>query len=282
MAKSGYNVGTDSETLRPNISMYKSNGRNSAYICKKSGQEPVYHRYGTEHGRMVESISQRKGRTTCNLTFCGDSADGNELYVANLRTAKSTDVYIPERDGSFKWEPLFVYHGFRFVEVSGLDYTPSVSDFTGKIIYDRMKTIGSFECSNALLNQIYTNAYWGIRGNYRGMPTDCPQRDERMGWLGDRTTGAHGESFIFDNALLYNKWLMDIQQSITPEGVICDVSPCYWKIYEDDVTWPAAYFYIADMLHTQFGDDAAIRIHYSEMKNWVEREQSVDEGLHCA
>lgn len=222
-------------------------------------------------GWLKVSLKGKEGQPV-TLRFAETlQADGNELYVANLRTAKSTDVYIPERDGSFKWEPLFVYHGFRFVEVSGLDYTPSVSDFTGKIIYDRMKTIGSFECSNALLNQIYTNAYWGIRGNYRGMPTDCPQRDERMGWLGDRTTGAHGESFIFDNALLYNKWLMDIQQSITPEGVICDVSPCYWKIYEDDVTWPAAYFYIADMLHTQFGDDAAIRIHYSEMKNWVER-----------
>lgn len=198
-------------------------------------------------------------------------ADGKELYVANLRTAKSTDVYIPARDGAFTWEPMFVYHGFRFVEVAGLDYTPSLKDFTGKVVYDRMQVIGSFESSNDLLNQIYKNAYWGIRGNYRGMPTDCPQRDERMGWLGDRTTGAYGESFIFGNSLLYNKWLMDIEQSISPEGVICDVSPCYWTVYEDDVTWPAAYFYAADMLYTQFGDDSSIRIHYPSMRNWVER-----------
>ena len=222
-------------------------------------------------GWLKVSLKGKKGQPV-TLRFAESlQAEGDELYVANLRTAKSTDVYIPAQDGNFKWEPIFVYHGFRFVEVSGVDYTPSVSDFTGKVIYDQMRTIGSFECSNILLNQIYTNAYWGIRGNYRGMPTDCPQRDERMGWLGDRTTGAYGESFIFNNALLYNKWLMDIQQSITPEGVICDVSPCYWKIYEDDVTWPAAYFYIADMLHTQFGDDTAIRIHYSKMKNWVDR-----------
>ncbi|WP_289834547.1 hypothetical protein, partial [Parabacteroides goldsteinii] len=69
---------------------------------------------------------------------------------------------------------------------------------------------------------------WGIRGNYRGMPTDCPQRDERHGWLGDRVTGAYGEAFIFNNALLYNKWLQDIEDSQSPEGSISDVSPRYW------------------------------------------------------
>jgi alpha-L-rhamnosidase len=196
--------------------------------------------------------------------------DGVELYRNNLRGAQATDVYMPAKDGVCTWEPMFVYHGFRFAEISGLDYEPSVEDFTGKVIYDEMKTTGTFETSDRMINQIYQNAYWGIRGNYRGMPTDCPQRDERLGWLGDRATGASGESFLFDNALMYNKWLMDIEESMNEEGSISVVSPRYWTIYNDDVTWPAAYFYIADMLYKQFGDAASIRARYPSMKKWVQ------------
>lgn len=195
--------------------------------------------------------------------------NGTELYLDNMRSAIVTDIYTPAEDGVFEWEPLFVYHGFRFMEVSGLDYEPSAEDFTGKVVYDEMETTGSFETSNETINNIHRNAYWGIRGNYRGMPTDCPQRDERLGWLGDRTTGAHGESFLFDNALLYNKWLLDIEESMNENGSISVVSPRYWTIYVDDVTWPAAYFYVADMLYRQFGDASSIKQRYPSMKKWL-------------
>ena len=195
--------------------------------------------------------------------------NGTELYVDNLRGALATDVYTPASDGKFLWEPTFIYHGFRFAEISGLDYEPVAADFTGKVVYDEMATIGVFETSNELINQIHKNAYWGIRGNYRGMPTDCPQRDERLGWLGDRATGAHGESFLFNNALMYNKWLVDIEESMRENGSISVVSPRYWTIYNDDVTWPSAYFYITDILYSQFGDDSSIRARYPSMKRWV-------------
>ena len=192
------------------------------------------------------------------------------LYLANLRSAKVTDVYTPASDAAFTWEPSFVYHGFRYVEVDGLDYRPEANDFSGYVIYDEMPTTGQFKSSNPLVDQIHKNAYWGIRGNYRGMPTDCPQRDERLGWLGDRVTGASGEAYLFNNALLYNKWLQDIEDSMSPEGSISDVSPKYWTIYNDDVTWPAAFFTVAEMLHRQFGDDSAIRRHYPAMKKWMQ------------
>ncbi|MCD8072754.1 MAG: glycoside hydrolase family 78 protein [Alistipes sp.] len=194
---------------------------------------------------------------------------GTELYLDNMRDALVTDTYIPASDGEFTWEPMFVYHGFRFMEISGVESAPSVSDITGKVVYDRMETLGSFESSEQLLNRIHRNAYWGIRGNYRGMPTDCPQRDERLGWLGDRTTGAYGESFLFCNALLYRKWLADIEESMDEQGRISDVSPRYWTLWLDDVTWPAAYFYVADMLYSQFGDDYSIKMRYPSMKKWL-------------
>ena len=195
--------------------------------------------------------------------------NGTELYLDNMRSALVRNIYTPAKNGKFSWEPLFVYHGFRFVEITGLDYEPKISDFIGKVVYDEMKTIGSLETSDEMINKIHKNAYWGIRGNYRGMPTDCPQRDERLGWLGDRTTGAYGESFIFNNALMYNKWLVDIEESMNENGSISVVSPRYWTIYNDDVTWPAAYFYVADMLYKQFGDISSIKARYPTMKRWI-------------
>ena len=200
--------------------------------------------------------------------------DGS-LYMDNLRSAKVTDIYTPARDGEFSWQPRLVYHGFRFVEIAGLDYEPELNAFTGDVIYDQMATTGTFETSNTMINQIHQNAFWGIRGNYRGMPTDCPQRDERLGWLGDRATGAYGEAFVLDNALLYEKWLQDIEDAQSPEGSISDVSPDYWNIYNDDVTWPSAFFLAADMLNRQYGDDSSIRKHYPAMKRWMEHMQQI-------
>ena len=112
-----------------------------------------------------------------------------------------------------------------------------------------METTGSFESSNDMLNKIYANAFWGIRGNYRGMPTDCPQRDERMGWLGDRTTGCYGESYIFNNHLLYAKWLDDIEAEQTEEGSLPDVAPAFWDIRSDNMTWPGVFLTAANMLY---------------------------------
>lgn len=231
-------------------------------------------RYIVDMGQNMVGIQQVKlsGKKDKPITmrFAEVLKDnGTELYLDNLRSALVTDVYIPASDGKFVWEPLFVYHGFQFIEISGLDYEPSVSDFTGKVVYDEMATTGTFETSDELINKLHKNAYWGIRGNYRGMPTDCPQRDERLGWLGDRTTGAYGESFVLDNALMYKKWLVDIEESMSENGSISDVSPRYWTIFNDDVTWPAAYFYVADMLYQQYGDDYSIKNRYPSMKRWV-------------
>ena len=244
------------ETLKPVAVFDRPDGK---YILDM-GQNMV--------GWLSVNLKGKKGKPV-SMKFAELLQKDGSLYLANLRTAQVTDIYTPAEDGDFSWQPRFVYHGFRFVEVSGLDYKPELSAFTGHVIYDEMATTGRFETSNPLVNQIHKNSYWGIRSNYRGMPTDCPQRDERLGWLGDRATGAYGEAFIFNNAQLYNKWLQDIEDSMSPEGSISDVSPNYWTIYADDVTWPSAFFYVADMLYRQFGDDSAIRAHYPAMKRWM-------------
>ena len=211
---------------------------------------------------------------TVRMRFAETLRPNGEIYTANLRGAKATDLYICKGGGEEMWEPKFVYHGFRYVEisVSGQHIKCRLDDFEGKVIYDEMKTIGSFETSDSTLNQIYRNAYWGIRGNYHSIPTDCPQRDERQGWLGDRTTNVFGESFIFDNHALYTKWLEDIEEAQRADGSIPDVAPIFWNWsgYTDNMTWPHAYLTIAEMLYQQFGDLQPIEKHYNSMKRWLD------------
>src|SRR5207249_8956355 len=141
-----------------------------------------------------------------------------ELYVANVRNAMVTDFYTLRGSEKETWHPTFVFHGFRYVEISGYPGVPTKEDFVGEVVYDEMNTIGSLETSNNIINQIHKNAWWGIRSNYKGMPIDCPQRNERQPWLGDRTMGAYGESFLFDNNTFYAKWMNDIEDAQKPEG----------------------------------------------------------------
>ena len=204
------------------------------------------------------------------------------LYTANLRSAECTDRYIVTNNSQLStdsklstlnselhWHPLFVYHGFRYVEISGLRETPDLDDFEGCVIYDEMPVTGSFETSNEIINAVYHNAYWGIRGNYRSMPTDCPQRDERLGWTGDRTTGNFGESYIFNNHQLYAKWLSDGDDSQWDNGSLPNIVPPYWRGYTDNMTWPGAMVTVTDMLYTRFGDTEPIRQHYAAWKKWM-------------
>lgn len=203
------------------------------------------------------------------MRFAEAVNDDGTLYTANLRGAKATNIYTPAKDGEFTWCPRFTYQGFRYVEVSGIDYMPKPENFVGKVNYDEMKTIGNFETSNTTINQIYRNAYWGIRGNYRSFPTDCPQRDERMPWLGDRATGSYGESFVFDHTLLYEKWLHDIEDAQKENGSLPDIAPAYWDFYGDNMTWPAVLLMSANMLYNQRGDVLPIQEHYQAMKKWL-------------
>jgi alpha-L-rhamnosidase len=209
------------------------------------------------------------------LRFAELLTPDSTLYTANLRGAECTDHYVCAvqtlRATSLpvSWHPTFVYHGFRYVEISGLRETPNLDDFEGWVIYDEMPVTGSFETSNEIINAVYHNAYWGIRGNYRSMPTDCPQRDERMGWTGDRTTGNYGESYIFDNHQLYAKWLTDAEDSQWDNGSLPNVIPPYWRGYTDNMTWPGAVVTVTDMLYTRFGDVEPIRQHYDALKKWM-------------
>lgn len=205
--------------------------------------------------------------------------DGS-LYVANLRTARAEDVYIAKGTKGERFEPRFTYHGFRYVEVAGLSGTPSASSLEGRVVQDDMARTADFSSSNELLNQIHHNVFWGIRGNYRSIPTDCPQRDERQGWLGDRSQVSRSESYMFDVAAFYSKWSQDLADSQHPDGSIPDVAPDYWPLYNDDLTWPSTFLFVPGMLYDQYGDRRVLERYYPAMRKWLEHiRQFVENGL---
>lgn len=219
-------------------------------------------------GWLKIKVKGKKGDSV-KLRFAESLQPNGKLYTANLRDALVTDVYVLKNGAKETWHPTFVFHGFRYVEITGYPGTPTVNDFVGEVVYDEIATTGFLETSNNIINQIHKNAYWGIRSNYKGMPIDCPQRNERQPWLGDRTMGAYGESFLFDNSRLYAKWLNDIQDAQRVEGNIPDVAPNFWYYYKDNMTWPGAYLTIANMLYQQFGDKRSLVKHYASMKKWM-------------
>jgi len=202
------------------------------------------------------------------------------LYVDNLRSAKVTDTYILKGKGREIYEPRFTYHGFRYVEITGYPGKPALSCLQGRVVHDDLESAGDFDCSDALVNHIYRNIRWGVRGNYRSIPTDCPQRDERQGWLGDRAAEARGETYLFNTAPLYGKWLQDMADAQKENGSVSDVCPAYWPIYSDNVTWPSCTVIIPGTLRDQFADEAVMGRHYDSARRWIDHMNSfVKDGL---
>jgi len=208
--------------------------------------------------------------TRVQLRHAETLRDDGTLYMANLRGAQVTDSYTLKGKGTEIYEPRFTYHGFRYVEVTGYPGKPTLASVEGRVVNDDLPVAGEFSCSNPLLNQIYRNATWGTRGNYRSMPTDCPQRDERQGWLGDRSEECRGESYLFDMSQLYAKWLLDIADAQRDNGSVPDVAPAYWPLYKDNVTWPSTLVLAPGVLYRQFGDLGPITDRYANQKRWLE------------
>ena len=235
-------------------------------------------------GWLKVRIRGQKGDTIRIVYAEKLNADGT-LYRENFRNARSTDIYVcngEEGNGRW-WTPTFVYHGFKYAEIIGLK-NATKDDFIAEVVADEMTATGHFECSDTILNKVMRNAWWGILDNYKGMPVDCPQRDERQPWLGDRTMGALGESYLFDNERLYTKWMRDICEAQRTDGCIPDVAPAFWNYYSDDVAWAAALPFGCDMLYRQYGNREAIDKSYPAIKKWVEHiieEYSKDGIIHC-
>ena len=197
------------------------------------------------------------------------------FYTANLRTAKQMIQYTTKGTGAEVYEPHFTFQGFRYVAVSGWPGEVKPEDFTGVVVYSAMERTGTFESSSAMLNQLEQNIIWGQKGNFVDVPTDCPQRDERLGWTGDAQVFAPTASFNFDTAGFYTKWLRDLALDQEDDGAVPFVIPNAQT--HDTRKGAAAAAGWADVavvmpwtMYEAFGDKRILAEQYPSMKAWVE------------
>ncbi len=214
-------------------------------------------------------VAGERGREV-RLKYAELLSEDGELNTAPNRAAKSTDVYVLRGEGVEEYEPHFTYHGFRYVELTGYPGTPHLNTLTGVEVHTDVEPVGGFSCSNQLLNDIHRIIVWSIMSNLMGVPTDCPQRDERLGWMGDAHLVAEAAIFNFDMAAFYNKWLRDMRLAQAEDGSVPDVVPPYWLTYPADPAWGSACTIIPWLLYLYYGDRRALEENYDMMRRWVE------------
>ena len=191
------------------------------------------------------------------------------IYTANLGSAWATDTYVLKGEGDETWQPRFTYHGFRYVEVTGYPGRPTADAITGVAVNANIPLTGSFECSNPMVNRLYQNIVWTQRANFISVPTDCPQRDERLGWTGDVETFVRAAAYNADVAAFLAKWLVDLDDGQGPEGDFPDVAPRV-AFGAGTAAWGDAGTVCPMTLYEVYNDKQLLEKHYPGMVRWVE------------
>ncbi|MFN0243385.1 MAG: family 78 glycoside hydrolase catalytic domain [Planctomycetota bacterium] len=192
------------------------------------------------------------------------------LYTTNLRAARATDTYVCKGGGTETWEPRFTFHGFQYIEVSGLGRQPVHDTVVGVALSSDTPISGSFETSDAMVNRLYLNTLWTQLANFIDVPTDCPQRDERLGWTGDAQVYIRTANFIADAQAFYTKWLVDLVDAQRADGQFPMVAPL--KVAEDDggPAWADAGVVCPWTVYDVYGDRRLLERHYESMRRFVE------------
>lgn len=200
------------------------------------------------------------------------------LNLGTNREAAARDSYVLKGGGEEVFEPRFTYHGFRYAEITGFPGVPSLESVLGIVIHTDVEATGTFLCSEGLVNRIHANILWGQKSNLMSAPTDCPQRGERMGWLGDAQLASEEAVSNFDMAAFYGKYLDDIARSQGSDGSLSDVTPPFWALYPADPAWGSAYVTLAWTVYWHYGDEETLRKHYGGMRKYVEFLHGIAEG----
>jgi len=208
--------------------------------------------------------------TRVRMRFSELLYDDGRINTENLRGARAEDDYILRGEGEEAYEPRFTYHGFRYVEVTGFPGVPSLDSLRGRVAHSSVRQTGNFSCSNPLLNQIQRNIIWGQKSNLHSIPTDCCQRDERMGWMGDAHGTAEEALMNFDMAAFYTNFIRDIRDEQDDLGQITDTVPHIWGSRPADPAWGTAYPLIVWYLYKYMGDVRLVEEQYEGVKKYVE------------
>lgn len=225
--------------------------------------------FGQNFAGYVEFKADFSKGQRISLDF-GEILQNGNFYNENYRSAKAHFEYISDGKNR-RVRPHFTYYGFRYVKVTGWLGEISKEDFVGKVIYSDLDNTSKFSCSNDKLNRLFLNAWWGQKSNFIDMPTDCPQRDERLGWTGDTQVFAPTACFYMDTRRFYEKYLYDLRlDQIDHKGKIANYLPNLEPDMSGSCFWGDVATFLPMTLYRYYGDKEALERYYPMMKDWVE------------
>ncbi len=210
------------------------------------------------------------------------------LYTKNLRNAKATDTYILKGIEKREYQPHFTYHGFQYVEVKGLKpgIKPNLDMITGCVVASDARLVGGFESSDPTVNKLWNNILWTQRDNMISVPTDCHQRNERMGWMGDALVFCQMSIFNMDMAAFYTKWIQDIRDAQSDEGRYTDMSPTPYRIkglfklvFLGAPAWADCGIHLPWDVYLNYGDKRLIEQHFDSAKKYIDYVHSKNQNL---
>ena len=208
--------------------------------------------------------------TEVKMRFAELLYDNGMLNQENLRSARAQDIYILKGEGEEVYEPRFTYHGFRYVELTGFPGVPTAETIRGRVVYSGVNQAGSFACSKPVLNALQRIITWGQKTNLHSIPTDCSQRDERMGWMGDAQGTAEEAIMNFDMAAFYTNFVRDMRDVQDDAGTITDTVPHIWGSRPADPAWGTAYPLICWYMYQYYGDVRILEEQYDGLKKYVD------------
>ncbi|NUU21428.1 MAG: family 78 glycoside hydrolase catalytic domain, partial [Streptomycetaceae bacterium] len=219
-------------------------------------------------GRLRISVRGEAGHTV--VLRHAEVLEHGELCVRPLGTAEATDRYTLRGGGTEVWEPRFTFHGFRYAELGNWPGSPTADDVTAVVLHTDMERTGWFSCSDPLIERLHENVVWGMRGNFLDVPTDCPQRAERLGWTGDLQVFAPTASYLYDCAGLLTSWLRDLAvEQEQAGGVVPLVVPSVLDA-APMAAWGDAATVVPWVLYRRFGDLEVLREQFASMAAWVD------------
>lgn len=201
------------------------------------------------------------------------------IYTTNLRGARATDTYICKGGGTETWQPRFTFHGFQYVELAGYPGEPDLGTIQGVELTSDTSDVGEFACSDAMANTLYRNIRQTQRANFIDIPTDCPQRDERLGWMGDAQIYVRTATYNCDVAAFFKKWMVDVEDAQLENGAFSDVAPRRVAMGGGTAAWGDAGVICPWTIYQVYGDKRILAEHYDAMQEWIEYCKGTTENL---
>lgn len=220
-------------------------------------------------GRVRLKVAGAPEGKRIQIRFAEILLPDGRIYTDNYRSARATDIYFCKGGGEEVWEPRFTYRGFRYAELTGYPGMPDKDTLVARALHSAPAMAGTFECSNELINRIHRNIVWGQRSNMHSVPTDCPQRDERLGWTGDAQAFCATSCWNMEMARFYTKWLHDLTDSQHADGSMTDVAPSMWP-NPASPAWGDVIAVQPWTVYCFYGDTRVIEENYNALAAWVE------------